>query len=61
MTIPFTAIQFSVYERLKKMLNPSGSYSPGTHVIAGGLAGAGFDVLLIGTNPGVGAAYTIKA
>ena len=39
MTIPFTAVQFTVYEHLKRLLNPSGSYSPLTHIIAGGLAG----------------------
>lgn len=40
MTVPFTAVQFSVYESLKKVLNPSNQYSPLTHVTAGGLAGA---------------------
>jgi len=39
MTVPFTAVQFTVYEQLKKLLNPSGAYSPTTHMIAGGLAG----------------------
>ncbi len=39
MNVPFTAVQFSVYETLKGMLNPSGEYSPSTHVIAGGVAG----------------------
>lgn len=39
MTVPFTAVQFSTYEYLKDTLNPNGSYSPLTHVIAGGLAG----------------------
>ena len=39
MTIPFTAVQFSTYEYFKKILNPSNTYSPITHVIAGGLAG----------------------
>jgi solute carrier family 25 iron transporter 28/37 len=39
MTIPFTAVQFTVYEELKKLLNPSGVYSPTTHMVAGGLAG----------------------
>lgn len=39
MTVPFTAVQFTVYEHLKKLLNPSGVYSPTTHMIAGGLAG----------------------
>lgn len=40
MTIPFTTVQFTVYEQLKKFLNPSNAYSPVTHVIAGGMAGA---------------------
>ncbi|KIJ55241.1 hypothetical protein M422DRAFT_219815 [Sphaerobolus stellatus SS14] len=39
MTVPFTAAQFTVYEELKKRLNPSGTYSPVTHAIAGGIAG----------------------
>lgn len=39
MTVPFTAVQFSAYEYLKDTLNPSGTYSPLTHVTAGGLAG----------------------
>lgn len=39
MTVPFTAVQFSAYEFLKDTFNPSGSYSPLTHVSAGGLAG----------------------
>lgn len=38
-TVPFTAIQFSTYEYLKDMLNPTGIYSPLTHVTAGGIAG----------------------
>ncbi|KAH8093818.1 mitochondrial carrier [Cristinia sonorae] len=40
MTVPFTAVQFTVYEQLKTLLNPNGSYSPTTHMISGGLAGA---------------------
>ena len=40
MTIPFAACQFAVYERTKKLLNPKGQYSPVTHVVAGGMAGA---------------------
>ncbi|CDZ97315.1 mitochondrial carrier [Phaffia rhodozyma] len=40
MTVPFTAVQFTAYEYLKDTINPSGSYSPGTHIIAGGAAGA---------------------
>lgn len=39
MTVPFTAVQFSVYESLKGVINPDGSYSPGTHIVAGGIAG----------------------
>lgn len=39
MSVPFTAAQFTVYEHMKKLLNPSGDYSPVTHMIAGGLAG----------------------
>lgn len=40
MTVPFTAVQFTVYEQLKMLLNPSNSYSPITHMISGGLSGA---------------------
>ncbi|KAL7424828.1 Fe(2+) transporter [Cryptotrichosporon argae] len=40
MSVPFTAVQFSVYESLKTLINPDGGYSPGTHVAAGGAAGA---------------------
>ena len=40
MTVPFTAVQFTVYEQLKTFLNPHGQYSPATHIVAGGLAGA---------------------
>ena len=40
MTIPFAACQFAVYEWTKKLLNPKGEYSPVTHVVAGGVAGA---------------------
>lgn len=40
MTVPFTAVQFTVYEQLKTFLNPTGVYSPSTHIISGGLAGA---------------------
>ncbi|KAF9245247.1 mitochondrial carrier domain-containing protein [Melanogaster broomeanus] len=39
MSVPFTAVQFTVYEQIKKLLNPRGEYSPLTHMIAGGLAG----------------------
>lgn len=40
MSVPFTAVQFSVYESLKSLLNPDGSYSPLTHCVSGGVAGA---------------------
>ena len=40
MTVPFTAVQFSVYEWAKKVLNPQETYSPMTHVTAGGFSGA---------------------
>lgn len=40
MTIPFTALQFTAYESLVKVLNPKKQYDPLTHCIAGGLAGA---------------------
>jgi solute carrier family 25 iron transporter 28/37 len=39
MNVPFTAVQFSVYESLKDLINPEGGYSPMTHVTAGGIAG----------------------
>jgi len=39
MSVPFTAVQFTVYEQVKRQLNPTGEYSPSSHVIAGGLAG----------------------
>jgi len=48
MTVPFTAVQFSVYEWAKKVLNPSESYSPMTHVSAGAFSGA---VAAAVTNP----------
>ena len=40
MTVPFTAAQFTVYEYLKKVLNPGNEYSPSSHMVSGGLAGA---------------------
>lgn len=40
MTVPFTAVQFSVYEYVKRVLNPKNEYSPLSHMTAGGLAGA---------------------
>lgn len=39
MTVPFTAVQFSTYEVCKTLLNPSNTYSPMTHVLAGAVAG----------------------
>jgi len=39
MTVPFTAIQFTVYESSVKVLNPGGKYDPYTHCFAGGIAG----------------------
>jgi asparaginyl-tRNA synthetase len=39
MTVPFTAIQFTAYESISKILNPKGSYDPYTHCFAGGVAG----------------------
>lgn len=40
MTIPFTAVQFSVYEHTLKVVNPTRVYDPLWHITAGGLAGA---------------------
>jgi solute carrier family 25 iron transporter 28/37 len=40
MTVPFTALQFTAYESLSKVINPTKEYSPVTHICAGGLAGA---------------------
>jgi len=39
MTVPFTAAQFSVYEYIKRVLNPRNEYSPVSHMVAGGVAG----------------------
>lgn len=39
LNIPFHGIQFPVYEAVTSLLNPSASYSPGTHIIAGAIAG----------------------
>ena len=38
--MPLKACEFSVYEWCKATLNPSGAYSPGTHVLSGAIAGA---------------------
>jgi hypothetical protein len=40
MTVPFTALQFTAYESISKVMNPSKAYDPFTHCVAGGLAGA---------------------
>lgn len=40
MTVPFTALQFTAYESISKVMNPTKSYDPFTHCVAGGLAGA---------------------
>lgn len=39
-SIPFNAIQFTVYEQVKRFINPRGEYSPTTHITAGAIAGA---------------------
>ncbi|KAI0060997.1 mitochondrial carrier [Artomyces pyxidatus] len=39
MTVPFTAAQFTVYEQVKHFMNPTNTYSPASHIIAGGIAG----------------------
>lgn len=39
MTVPFTAAQFVAYESLSKSMNPTKTYDPTTHCVAGGLAG----------------------
>lgn len=39
MTVPFTAAQFTAYESLSRVMNPSKKYDPMTHCVAGGLAG----------------------
>jgi solute carrier family 25 (mitochondrial iron transporter), member 28/37 len=40
MTVPFTAAQFTVYEHIKAVINPTGEYSPASHMVSGGIAGA---------------------
>lgn len=47
-SIPFQTIQFTTYEYIRKKLNPTDIYCPGSHVVAGGVAG-GLASLL--TNP----------
>ena len=39
MTVPFTALQFTAYESISKVMNPPRNYDPLTHIVAGGLAG----------------------
>lgn len=39
-SIPFNAIQYSVYEHVKRYLNPRNDYSPASHITAGAVAGA---------------------
>lgn len=40
MNIPFSAINFTVYESTSKLLNPTKKYDPLVHCVAGGVAGA---------------------
>lgn len=40
LNIPFHCVQFPTYEVIKSLLNPTNSYSPTTHILAGGAAGA---------------------
>ncbi|KIM32835.1 hypothetical protein M408DRAFT_187298 [Serendipita vermifera MAFF 305830] len=40
MSIPFTAVQFSIYEQTSRIINPKRAYDPLSHVAAGGIAGA---------------------
>lgn len=40
MNIPFTAVQFTVYDHLKAFINPENHYDPLKHVVSGGVAGA---------------------
>lgn len=39
MNIPFTALNFVIYESSTRMLNPMGTYNPFIHCICGGLSG----------------------
>ena len=39
-SIPFNAIQFTVYEQIKRIMNPRREYSPSTHIFAGAVSGA---------------------
>lgn len=40
MNVPFTAVNFTVYESASKFLNPKKKHDPLVHCVAGGLAGA---------------------
>ena len=39
MTVPFTALQFTAYESITKVMHRRSGYAPLTHCTAGGLAG----------------------
>ena len=39
MTVPFTALQFMAYDSVSRIMNPTHTYDPLTHCVAGGLAG----------------------
>ncbi|KAF5316256.1 hypothetical protein D9619_006204 [Psilocybe cf. subviscida] len=38
-SIPYNAMQYTVYEHIKRFMNPRNDYSPQSHIIAGGIAG----------------------
>ncbi|KAM4883502.1 mitoferrin-1 isoform 2-T2 [Sylvia borin] len=40
MNVPFQAIHFITYELLQEHLNPQRHYNPGSHIVAGAVAGA---------------------
>lgn len=40
MNVPFQAIHFITYELLQEHLNPRRRYNPGSHIVAGAVAGA---------------------
>src|SRR5258708_13469434 len=40
MNIPFTAVQFTVYDHLKAFINPNNHYDPLNHATSGAVAGA---------------------
>ncbi|KAA8908532.1 hypothetical protein TRICI_004750 [Trichomonascus ciferrii] len=40
MNVPFTAVNFTVYESTSKILNPKKRHDPLVHCVAGGIAGA---------------------